>query len=221
MPMSWDIKRSVVRLLVAAGLMVFTVAMPAATASAKLKIVAFGDSLVAGYGLPAAEAFPARLQAALTAKGYEVQVLDAGVSGDTTAGGLARFDWAVPEDADAVMLELGANDALRGISPEVTRKNLAAILDKLASRNLPVLIIGMRSPANWGQPYADAFDPIFSDLAKQYGHDLYPFFLEGVALRKELNQADGMHPNAEGVRQIVNRLLPYVERLIARARKPD
>ena len=197
----------------------FAVAAGPTAASAKpLKLIAFGDSLVAGYGLPAADAFPARLEAALRREGHDVSIVNAGVSGDTTAGGLARFDWAIPPDADAVLLELGANDAFRGISPAVTRNNLSAILEKLWIRKLPVLVTGMRSPANWGKPYADAFDPIFADLAKRFGHELYPFFLEGVALRKDLNQADGLHPNAKGVAEIVRRILPHVHRLIARAK---
>jgi acyl-CoA thioesterase-1 len=183
-----------------------------------VKLVAFGDSLFAGYGLPAQSAFPARLQAALRAKGHDVTVINAGVSGDTTAGGLARFDWAVPPETDAVLLELGANDALRGIDPKVTRRNLSAILDRLAARQLPVLVIGMRSPANWGKAYAKAFDAIFPDLAKRYGHGLYPFFLDGVALDKALNQPDGLHPNAAGVAVIVKRILPAVERLLARVK---
>jgi acyl-CoA thioesterase-1 len=202
-----------------AACVVVAMALASAAADRPLKIIAFGDSLFAGYGLPAKDAFPVRLEAALVAKGHKVDIVNAGVSGDTTAGGLARFDWAIPKDADAVLLELGANDALRGVSPVVTRKNLIGILEKLKARQVPVLVIGMRSPANWGKPYIDAFDPIFAALAKTYGHDLYPFFLDSVALHKDLNQGDGLHPTAKGVRVIVRKIRPYVERVIARARK--
>jgi acyl-CoA thioesterase I len=212
----WLVFSLLTNFLLASALCMTMLAAPARAGTVKL--IAFGDSLFAGYGLPANDAFPARLQVALRAKGHDVTVINAGVSGDTTAGGLARLDWAVPKDAGAVLLELGANDALRGIDPKVTRNNLRSILDRLAAKRLPVLIIGMRSPANWGQAYANAFDAIFPDLAKVSGQDLYPFFLSGVALDKGLNQPDGLHPNAAGVAVIVKRILPAVERLLARVK---
>jgi acyl-CoA thioesterase-1 len=215
------VKRSLGLFMLTKGLPVLALAI-ALTAvpahAATVKLVAFGDSLFAGYGLAQKDSFPARLDAALRANGHDVAVINAGVSGDTTAGGLARFDWAVPKDGDAVMLELGANDALRGINPKVTRNNLRAILDRLANRRVPVLIVGMRSPANWGKDYTKAFDAIFGDLAKATGQDLYPFFLDGVALDKNLNQPDGLHPNAAGVEVIVKRILPSVEALLARVK---
>ncbi len=181
-----------------------------------IHIVAFGDSLTAGYQLPQSEAFPVQLQAALTSKGHAVRVTNAGVSGDTTSGGLARFDWAVPQDTDAVILELGANDALRGVAPKIARDNLDAILTKLTARKIPVLIAGMRAPANWGQAYVAEFDRIFADLAKKHDALLYPFFMEGVILRPELKLDDALHPNKAGVVEIVRRILPDVERLITR-----
>ncbi|MEO0670495.1 MAG: arylesterase [Pseudomonadota bacterium] len=193
-------------------------ATPVAADAKPLKLVAFGDSLVAGYGLPAKDSFPVRLEAALKAKGHNVTVANAGVSGDSTAAGLARFDWAVPDDADGVIVELGANDALRGISPEQTRKNLDTILAKLKQRNVPVLVAGMRAPGNWGDAYRQAFDGIYVELAKSYDAILYPFFLAGVALEAKLNQADGMHPNRAGVDVIVERIVPAVEKLIAKAK---
>lgn len=186
-----------------------------------LSIVVLGDSLTAGYGLPAAQAFPAQLEAALRARGHSVSLVNAGVSGDTTAAGLQRLDWAVPAGTDGVVLELGANDALRGLPPATARQNLTAILDRLKARNIPVLVAGMRAPGNWGQEYASAFDRIFPDLARQYSHELYPFFLEGVAVRKELNQPDGLHPTAKGVAEIVRRFLPVMEQFISRIRAGD
>lgn len=183
-----------------------------------LKIVAFGDSLTAGYMLEPSAALPIQLEAALKKRGYSVVVENAGVSGDTTAAGLARFDWAIPTDTDAVILELGANDALRGIDPELTRKNLERILEKLRERDIKVLIAGMIAPKNWGEAYSNAFDPIFSELAKTYGALYYPFILEGVATDAALSLDDGMHPNRKGVAEIVRRMLPKVEELIAEAK---
>jgi acyl-CoA thioesterase-1 len=191
---------------------------PAAAADKPLAIVALGDSLTAGYGLANQEAFPARLQQALAAKGIAVTVSNAGVSGDTMSGGLARLDWSVPPDTDAVILELGANDALRGLDPAVTRRALDAILAALARRNIPVLLCGMLAPRNMGADYARAFDPMYPELAKTYGALLYPFFLDGVATDAKLNQRDGLHPTAAGVDFIVAKILPKVEELIARAR---
>ena len=183
-----------------------------------LKIVAFGDSLTAGLGLPANEAFPAKLEAALNAKGYAVSIVNAGVSGDTASAGLARFDWSVPGDTDAVILELGANDALRGVDPRQTKTALDAILDKLDARHIPVLLAGMQAPRNMGADYVHAFDAIYPALASTHRVVFYPFFLDGVATDPKLNQGDGMHPAAAGVDVIVTRILPRVEDLIGRVR---
>jgi acyl-CoA thioesterase-1 len=183
-----------------------------------LRIVALGDSLVAGLGLRAADAFPARLQQALAARGLDVEIVNAGISGDTAADGLARLDWSVPEDTDAVILELGGNDALRGIDPAVTRKALDAILRRLKERRLPVLLCGMLAPRNMGTAYAQAFDGIFPGLAADYNVAFYPFFLDGVAADLSLNQRDGLHPSAAGVNVIVKRILPKLEELIAEAK---
>ena len=192
---------------------------PAAAADKQLNIVALGDSLTAGYGLRNQDAFPAKLQQALAARGIAVNVANAGVSGDTMSGGLARLDWSVPLGTDAVILELGANDALRGLDPAVTRRALDAILAALAKRNIPVLLCGMLAPRNLGADYARAFDPMYAELAKTYGAVLYPFFLDGVAADAKLNQRDGLHPSAAGVDVIVAKILPKVEELIARARE--
>jgi acyl-CoA thioesterase-1 len=191
---------------------------PAAAADKPLNIVALGDSLTAGYGLANQDAFPAKLQQALAAKGIAATVSNAGVSGDTMSGGLARLDWSVPPDTDAVILELGANDALRGIDPAVTRRALDAILAALARRNIPVLLCGMLAPRNMGADYARAFDPMYPELAKTYGALLYPFFLDGIVADAKLNQRDGLHPTAAGVDVIVAKILPKVEELIARVR---
>lgn len=176
-----------------------------------VKLVALGDSLTAGYGLPAQAAFPVRLQQALRDKGMAVDVVNAGVSGDTSTGGRDRLEWSVPPDTDAVIVELGANDALRGIDPKVTRAALEDILKKLKARNIAVLLCGMYAPPNYGADYAAQFNAIYPDLSKAYGVPLYPFFLEGVATDAKLNQADGMHPTAEGVDAIVRNILPTVE----------
>jgi len=191
---------------------------PAHAAERVLKIVAFGDSLTAGLGLPAGAAFPARLEAALKAKGHAVTIVNAGVSGDTASGGLGRLDWSVPDDADAVILELGANDALRGVDPKTTKAALDAILGKLDARHVPVLLAGMAAPRNMGADYVSAFDAIYPALASTHRVVFYPFFLEGVATDPKLNQGDGLHPTAAGVDVIVARILPSVEALIARAR---
>ncbi len=184
-----------------------------------IKIVAFGDSLTAGYRLAPDQAFPVRLAAKLKAAGHDVTVANAGVSGDTTAGGLARIDWAVPDDTDAVILELGANDALRGLDPAAARKNLDAIITRLKAKGAEVLLTGMRAPTNYGQEYVAAFDPIFPELAAKYDLLLYPFFLDGIALDAALNLDDGIHPNARGVDVIVGRIMPKVEELISRVKK--
>ena len=183
-----------------------------------MKIVVLGDSLTAGLGLSAADAFPAKLEKALKAKGLAVEVVNAGVSGDTTAGGLARLDWSVPAGTDAVIVELGANDMLRGGDPERTRQALDAIMRRLAERQIPVLLAGMRAAPNLGGDYARAFEPIYPDLAAKYGLLYYPFFLEGVASDAKLNQRDGLHPTSAGIDAIVARILPKVEELVAHAR---
>ena len=191
----------------------------ARAAEPPLKIVALGDSLTAGYGLPGDAAFPARLQKALSAKGYNITIVNAGVSGDTTTAGLDRLAWSVPDGADGVILELGANDALRGVDPKVTKAALEKILDRLAARHIPVLLAGMQSPRNMGADYVQAFDAIYPALASNHQVIFYPFFLAGVATDPKLNQGDGMHPNADGVDVIVQRMLPSVEQLIVRARQ--
>jgi acyl-CoA thioesterase-1 len=180
-----------------------------------IRIVALGDSLIAGYGLDQVDTFTSKVAAALKARGEDVEVINAGVSGDTAGDGLARADWSVGEDTDAVIVELGANDALRGIDPKVTRQALDKLLGGLQSRKLPVLLAGMRAPRNMGADYTAAFDAIYPELAQKYGVILYPFFLDGVALRRDLTQADGMHPNAAGIALIAEHMLPIVEKLIA------
>ena len=198
--------------------MAYLFALPAQAQERPVKLVVFGDSLSAGLGLPAAEAFPAKLARALKAKGLAVDVADAGVSGDTTSAGLARLDWSVPEGTDAVIVELGANDALRGVDPKITREALDKILRHLKQRGIAVLLAGMQAPRNLGPDYARGFDAIFPQLAAQQGVLLYPFFLDGVVADAKLNQRDGLHPNAEGVDVIVARILPKVEELVARVR---
>ena len=189
----------------------------AAETSKPIRIVAFGDSLSAGYGLRPSQSFPAQLQKELRARGHNVVVDNAGVSGDTSAAGLARIAWAIGNDADAVIVEFGANDALRGISPQVTRQNMQKIVAKLNAKRIPMLLTGMRSPTNWGDNYAEEFDAIFPDLAKEHALLFYPFFLEGVIFDSKLNQQDGIHPNAKGVAAIVKSILPQVEELIGKA----
>jgi acyl-CoA thioesterase-1 len=192
---------------------------PALARAEPVRIVALGDSLTAGFGLPVAEAFPTRLQAALKAKGIDATIANAGVSGDTASGGLERLSWSVPDGTDAVILELGANDALRGLDPTLTEKALDAILVKLAARHIPVLLAGMKAPPNMGADYAKRFDGIYPALAAKHPVIVYPFFLDGVAGDRALNQGDGMHPTAAGVDIIVQRILPSVEELIAKARE--
>jgi len=179
-----------------------------------IKMVVLGDSLSAGLGLPAPAAFPARLQKALETKGIAVDMINAGVSGDTSSGGRDRLDWSVPEGTEAVILELGANDALRGTDPAVTRAALSDILTRLKARKIAVLMCGMVAPPNYGSDYAARFNSIYPDLAKSFAVPLYPFFLEGVAANRKLNQADGLHPTAEGVDIIVNNILPTVQALV-------
>jgi acyl-CoA thioesterase I len=176
-----------------------------------IKMVVLGDSLSAGLGLSASSAFPARLQKSLETKGIAVDMINAGVSGDTTSGGRDRLDWSVPEGTEAVILELGANDALRGIDPRVTRAALTDILTRLKARKIAVLLCGMVAPPNYGSDYSARFNAIYPELAKSFGVPLYPFFLDGVATDARLNQADGLHPTAEGVDVIVKNILPTVE----------
>jgi len=183
----------------------------AARETKPIKMVVLGDSLSAGLGLSASSAFPARLQKSLEAKGIAVDMINAGVSGDTTSGGRDRFDWSVPEGTEAVILELGANDALRGIDPRVTRAALTDILTRLKARKIAVLLCGMVAPPNYGTDYSARFNAIYPELAKSFGVPLYPFFLDGVATDARLNQADGLHPTAEGVDIIVKNILPTVE----------
>lgn len=185
-------------------------------AAEPMRIVALGDSLTAGYGVAGPDAFPVRLEAALKARGHDVAIVNAGVSGDTATDGLARVEWSLGDDADAVIVELGANDALRGVDPKITRDALDRLLAKIGEKRMPVLLAGMMAPRNLGKDYVLAFDPIYPDLAKKYGAILYPFFLDGVATRGDLNQPDGLHPTRAGVDVIVERIVPSVEELIAR-----
>jgi acyl-CoA thioesterase-1 len=190
-----------------------------APAAAPLTILMFGTSLTQGLGLPPGTELPAVLQKKLTAAGTPAQVINAGVSGDTSADGLSRIDWSLADHPDAAIVELGSNDALRGIDPSQTENNIAAILAKLKAAHVPVLLLGMKAPRNLGVQYDMAFDAIYPKLARQFGDILYPFVLEGVALDPKLNQADGIHPNPTGVQIIIARLFPYVEKLIAEVPK--
>ena len=190
----------------------------AAPASQPLRIVVLGDSLVAGFGIKPSDAFPAQLERALKERGHDVEVINAGVSGDTTAGGLDRVGWAVPERTGAVILELGANDALRGLDPRRAKSNLDRIITTLKAGGAEVLLAGMLAPRNLGEPYTRAFDAIYPELAAKHGLLLYPFFLDGVAMNAKLNLDDGLHPNSRGVAEITKKILPSVEQLIERAR---
>jgi acyl-CoA thioesterase-1 len=186
--------------------------MTAAPALAQpVKVVVLGDSLSAGLGLSAADAFPAKLQKSLKDKGIDVAIMNAGVSGDTASGGRDRLDWSVPNGTEAVIVELGANDALRGTDPAITRSALSDIVSRLKARGVAVLLLGMLAPPNYGSDYAARFNTIYPDLSKSFGVPLYPFFLDGVAADRKLNQADGIHPTAEGVDIIVKKSLPTVE----------
>ena len=203
--------------LIAAGFIVF-LAICGTFSSAlaePFKIVGFGDSLMAGFGLGPDQGFTEKLQTALRAAGRDVTVANAGVSGDTTSGGLARLDWSVPDGTQLVILELGANDMLRGVSPDIARRNLDEMMGKLKDRRIAVLLAGMRAAPNLGADYQNAFDAIFPDLASKYGVALYPFFLNGVAGQPGMQIEDGLHPNAQGVDQMVKRILPTVEKAIA------
>jgi acyl-CoA thioesterase-1 len=193
----------------------FTIA-PAATVRAEpLQIVGFGDSLMAGFGLGPGEGFTDRLQAALQASGHDVAVANAGVSGDTTSGGLARLDWSVPDGTRLVILELGANDMLRGVEPALVEQNLDAMLSRLKTRGIPVVLAGMVAAPNLGHAYGEQFGAIYPTLAQKYGATLYPFFLDGVAGNKSMQLEDGMHPNAAGVERMVERFLPTMEKALA------
>ena len=183
-----------------------------------IKLVALGDSLSAGYQLPASAAFPVQLEQALKAKGIAVEVANAGVSGDTASGGLARLDWSVPDGTDGVILELGANDMLRGVDPKVTRTALTEIVRRLKARKIEVLLCGMRAAPNFGPEFAGTFDAIYPELAEANGLVLYPFFLDGIVTDSKLNQNDGLHPTAAGVARIVAGILPKVETLLTRVR---
>jgi acyl-CoA thioesterase I len=200
--------------LVLITLLSATLASHAAVAATRILVL--GDSLSAGYGLPAAEDFPTQLGARLKADGYDVDVENGGVSGDTSAGGLARLDWALGGHPDLVLVELGANDALRGIDPKFTASNLAKIVARLQAAKIKVLLLGMKAPGNWGPSFQKRFDAIYPTIAAKYKVPLYPFFLDGVALDQKLNQADDLHPNAAGVKVIVARVAPVVERLLGK-----
>jgi acyl-CoA thioesterase-1 len=185
--------------------------------AAEIRLMMLGDSITAGYGLARGEALPARLEAALRAKGRAVRVIDAGVSGDTTAGGRARLDWALAENPHAVIVALGGNDGLRALEPRASRANLAAILDALAAKRLPTMFAGMLAPPNLGAEYGREFASSFSDLARERpGVVFYPFLLEGVAGDLSLNQPDGIHPNVAGVEELVRRMLPHVDSLLGK-----
>jgi acyl-CoA thioesterase-1 len=214
-------RRDFIALLMTAGTSLWLGAgAPAARAAeAPIRVVALGDSLTAGFGLPAEDSFAAKLQAALRANGHAVEINNAGVSGDTTTSGLARLEWSVPEGTEAVILELGANDALRGLDPDVTRRALDEIMRRLTARSIPVLLCGMLAPPNLGTEYEQRFNSIFPDLAETYRASLYPFFLQDVAGLAELNQRDGLHPTAAGIDIIVRNILPQAEQLIAKARE--
>lgn len=187
---------------------------PACAESQRPRILVFGDSLTAGYGISSAEAFPEQLQGALDAAGYQVTVINSGVSGETTAGGVSRLEWVLADVPDMVIVELGGNDALRGLAPEQTQSNLDRIMTRFAESGVKILLAGMRAPRNLGSAYYSKFDALYPALAAKHDVLLYPFFLEGVAGNPQLNLADGIHPNAQGVKVIVDNMLPYVERLI-------
>jgi acyl-CoA thioesterase-1 len=201
-------------LLGVAGLLLAGTGCFAPAAARVPEILAFGDSLIAGFGLPTEASFPARLEAHLRAEGVGVHIVNAGVSGDTTTDGLARLDWALADKPDIVILELGANDALRGIEPSVVRANLDAMIGKIQASGAKLLLMGMRAPPNWGADYQRDFDRLYPELAKAHAVTLYPFFLEGVAMDPKLNQPDGLHPNERGVAALVERIAPVVARLI-------
>jgi acyl-CoA thioesterase-1 len=201
----------------AAALAAMIAPLPEAQAQGgPIRLVALGDSLSAGYGLPQEAAFPVALERALKAKGYKVEISNAGVSGDTSSGGLDRLDWSVPDGTHGVIVELGANDMLRGLDPALTRRNIDAIVTRLKSRNIPVMLAGMYASRNLGPDYVQKFDSLYADIAKKHDLVLYPFFLDGVAGERSLNLPDGLHPTAKGIEIIVARILPTVESFLAR-----
>lgn len=203
--------------MISAAFALIFLALIQPAAAAALTLMAYGDSLTSGHGLQPSDAFPVKLEAALRAKGHDVSVINGGVAGDTALDGLSRLDWALSGDVDAVIVELGANDMLRGLPPAQAEQALDGILGKLRDRNLPVLLAGMQAPANLGPDYQLQFDGMYERLAAKHDVMLYPFFLDGVAADIGLNQADGLHPNPAGVDVIVGRILPLVEQLLARA----
>jgi acyl-CoA thioesterase I len=211
----------VARTFVAAMAAILSVLLAEPALAKTLRLVALGDSLTAGYQLAPRDAFPAALERALKAKGWDVTIANAGVSGDTAAQGAARVDWSVPDGTDGVILELGANDALRGLPPEAAQASLEKILARLEARNIPVLIAGMYAPRSLGAAYYEKFDAIYPALARKYDAELYPFFLEGVAGEVKLNLEDGLHPTAEGIRAVVERILPTVESFLRRIQTPS
>ena len=201
-----------------AGIMlVAATAAPAPGAPRSPQIVAFGDSITAGFGLAPDAALPARLQAKPRDRGIDAHIVNAGTSGDTTAGGVARLDWVLGDKPDLVILELGANDALRGINPVTVRANLEILIDKIRARGAKLLLLGMRAPPNWGEDYQRAFDRIYPELARAHGVPLVPFFLEGVAMEPGMNQADGLHPNEKGVALMVDHIAPMVAKLLSKS----
>ncbi|MDF1633290.1 arylesterase [Mycoplana sp. MJR14] len=199
-------------IFIAMALMVLSAARPAA--AEPVALVGFGDSLMAGYQLPAEDAFPAQLERALRARGAEVAIANAGVSGDTTSGGLARLDWSVPDGTKGVILELGANDALRGIPPEQTEQNLDRMISGLKGRGMAVLLVGMLAPPNMGAAYGERFNGMYQRLAEKHQVPLYPFFLDGVVTHADLQLEDGMHPNSKGVAVMVDKMLPSVHQFL-------
>ncbi len=204
--------KQLIRVLFLAGLVL--AANFVARAAEPVTIVGFGDSLMAGYQLPSGDAFPSKLQAALRGRGHQVSVINAGVSGDTTSGGRARLDWSVPDAADLVVLELGANDALRGIPPQLTEANLEAMVARLKQRGIKIVLVGMLAPPNMGSDYEQAFNAIFPRLAEKYQLPFYRFFLDGVAATPALLLSDGMHPNPQGIDKMVAGILPLIETVL-------
>lgn len=218
-PQGYGLTRAFVNAMAALGVLVLVALPSPADAADEMTILALGDSLTAGYGLDQAEAFPAKLQTALQAAGHAVAIINAGVSGDTSAGGRSRLEWLLTPEIDAVIVELGANDGLRGLDPAETRANLEWILATLKHRGLPVLLTGMQAPPNLGQDYGREFNALYPDLAQRYGAVFDPFYLQGVAANPALNQPDGIHPTAAGVDIIVKRLKPKVIELLVRAQE--
>jgi acyl-CoA thioesterase I len=217
MPSNGRLLNMVLRVLLCNWLLA-AMAVASAAPVQPMRIVVLGDSLVAGFQLKAADAFPAQLERALKARGHDVEIINAGVSGDTTAGGLERLKWAVPEATDAVILELGANDALRGLDPARAKANLEKIILELKANGIEVLVAGMLAPRNLGTNYSSAFDSIYPELASEHAVLLYPFFLDGIAFDAKFNLGDGIHPNGSGVAEITRRIVPQVEQLIERVR---